>query len=524
MRNNRLARCLAVSKRNRTFLRGGCRFAATSAGVIALCASSASAQVWRFTSSLAVEETLTNNVKLESNATRRSDFVSQITPTFGVIETGAHTSLAAQVSLPILLYARTGSENNTVTPEVSVLGRVEAIPRFFFVEGAVSVSQQYLSPFGARSPSLANATNNRYTSESYRVSPYIQGVAGPNLTYTLRDDVTWTNANRDQNLVGNGAENHLHGNVTRSPTPFGWAADIDRNDTHQAGQDSVQSIARVFALYRIDPQVEVSSRVGYEHDDYGLTMFDNAIYGAGLTWRPTDRTNVAGWWEHRFFGTGYSFDFSHRTPLTVWTVRASRDTTTYPQQLANLPVGGDVQALLNQLFVTRIPDPAQRTTIVNQFIADRGLPATLAAPIALLTQRVTLQESLLASVGLLGARNSVFVSAYRQRNEPIGTPDEVLPPELFGLQNNTQYGAGVVWSHQIAPLVTLTAHLDGSRTLANGSATGSTRQVTAQAIVTTKLSARTSTHAGVRYQLSRSDVGFDYDEAAIFAGLTYQLR
>jgi uncharacterized protein (PEP-CTERM system associated) len=243
-----------------------------------------------------------------------------------------------------------------------------------------------------------------------------------------------------------------------------------------------------------------------------------------LTWRPTDRTNVAGWWEHRFFGTGYSFDFSHRTPLTVWTVRASRDTTTYPQQLANLPVGGDVQALLNQLFVTRIPDPAQRTTIVNQFIADRGLPATLAAPIALLTQRVTLQESLLASVGLLGARNSVFVSAYRQRNEPIGTPDEVLPPELFGLQNNTQYGAGVVWSHQIAPLVTLTAHLDGSRTLANGFATGSTRQVTAQAIVTTKLSARTSTHAGVRYQLSRSDVGFDYDEAAIFAGLTYQLR
>jgi uncharacterized protein (PEP-CTERM system associated) len=426
--------------------------------------------------------------------------------------------------LPILLYARTGSENNAVTPQASVLGRVEAIPRFFFVEGAVSVTQQYLSPFGPRSPSLANATNNRYTSESYRFSPYIQGVSGTNLSYVLRDDITWTNATQDRNLVGNGAENHLHGNVTRSPTPFGWAADIDRNDTHQAGQNLVQSIARVFALYQFDPQVQVSARVGYEHDDYGVTSFDNAIYGTGFTWRPTDRTNVAGWWEHRFFGTGYSFDFSHRTPLTVWTVHASRDTTTYPQQLANLPAGGDVQALLDQLFVTRIPDPAQRTTIVNQFIADRGLPTTLAAPIALFTQRVTLQESLIASVGLLGARNSVFVSAYRQRNEPVGTPDQVLPPELLGLQNNTQYGAGVVWSHQIAPLVTMTANLDGSRTVANGSTTGATRQVTAQAIVTTKFSARTSGHAGVRYQVSRSDVGFDYDEAAIFAGFTYQLR
>jgi hypothetical protein len=42
--------------------------------------------------------------------------------------------------------------------------------------------------------------------------------------------------------------------------------------------------------------------------------------------------------------------------------------------------------------------------------------------------------------------------------------------------------------------------------------------------VTSPVSARTTVFAGARYQISRSDVAVDYNEAAIFAGLTYTYK
>src|SRR2546430_15731655 len=122
--------------------------------------TSAQAETWRFEPSIGVEETLTNNVNLAPNDTRRGDLVTQLTPGFRVAETGAHTSLSGFVSLPILLYARTGSENNKVEPQVNLLGNWEVAERFFFVESAINVNQQYLTPFSVRSESTANAINN----------------------------------------------------------------------------------------------------------------------------------------------------------------------------------------------------------------------------------------------------------------------------------------------------------------------------------------------------------------------------
>lgn len=531
MRVSRRARQRAPGKcaRRPSLSRAGYA-AAACAGMFVLAVSPASAQSWRFSSSIGVEETLTNNVNLEPDATRRSDLVSQITPGVSVTEQGARTTLSAQVALPVLIHARTGSESSTLEPQVSVLGKYEAIPRFFFIEGAVSVSQQYLSPFGPRSDSLANATNNRFTSASYRVTPYVKGAAGNDLTYELRDSVTWTNGYGASNLTNNASTNELTGTIARAPTPVGWAVDIDRTDTRYAQQQQnlVSELARARAIDQIDPQLQLSARGGYEHDDYGLTTFNSAIYGLGASWRPTDRTNVDGFWEHRFFGSSYSFSFSHRMPLSVWSLQASRSTTTFPQQLANLPPGADVPAILNQLFLVRVPDPIQRQTIVNQFILDRGLPSVLSSPVALYTQQITLQESLIGTVGLLGARNSVFFSAYRQHNEPIAGPGIAgiagLSDLLLLIQNNTQYGGGVVWSHPLAPLLTLTASLDGSRTVGTGPTQGSTKQATARAMLATSLSPLTSVFAGIRFQVSRSSVAFDYDEAAIFAGLAHQFR
>ena len=61
-----------------------------------------------------------------------------MTPTLAFSGVGAHATLTGSLSAPILLYARTGAENNYVYPIANVLGNVEAIDKFFYVEGAAT--------------------------------------------------------------------------------------------------------------------------------------------------------------------------------------------------------------------------------------------------------------------------------------------------------------------------------------------------------------------------------------------------
>ena len=247
------------------------------------------------------------------------------------------------------------------------------------------------------------------------------------------------------------------------------------------------------------------------------------IYGVGVRWHPSERTIFDGSWEHRYFGSSYNVTFDHRTPLSVWSFLASRNVTSYPQQLATLSGGIDISAALNQLFQSRVPDPAARQTLVTQLIQDRGLPSFLSNPVTIYSQQLQLTETLIGTVGLLGARNSVFGSLYRQRVEPVSGSGNVLPPELQGLQNNTQYGGNLVWSHSLTPQVALTGTVDGSRTNDN-TGPGVTKQAGVRVGVSTPVSALTTVYAGIRYQVSHSNVSFDYNETAAFVGLLHRFQ
>jgi uncharacterized protein (PEP-CTERM system associated) len=499
-------------------------------GAFACAASVAYADTWLLVPSIGIEETLTNNVNLQPAESRKADLVTQITPGFSFVGSSAHSSVSGSVSAPILLYARTGSENNAVLPFVNIFGSAELVERFFFVEGSANVSQQYLTPFGSRSSSLATRTGNQYTSQVYRVTPYFKGVAGGEVDYLLRLNNTWTKG--DATAVNDSYTNEILGTLQRDPRPFGWGADYDRVETKfQSQQSLVTELVRGRGLYQADPQLRLSISGGYEKNDFLLIDHDNAIYGLGARWRPTERTDVDASWEHRFFGGSYDFNFRHRTALSTWNVYAFRNITSYPQQFATLGAGVDVQNALNQLFSSRIPDAAQRQNLVNQLILDRGLPASLSGPVNLYTQQITLQQVLGTTVGLLGARNNVLLTAFRSRSEPISGTGTPLPDILAVFENNTQYGANVVWATTLTPLVTLTTTVDALRTVSNSEQAATTKQASIRAMLTTAVSPLTAVYAGLRYQLLRSStdvaspfVQSNYDEVAVFVGLNHRFQ
>ncbi len=414
--------------------------------------------------------------------------------------------------------------------QANLLGNVEAVENFFFVEGAVDASPQYFTPFGAQPQGLANATQNRYQSASYRVSPYIRGGTTGDVQYSVRDDNIWSTLNGTPLSVNNSYTNQLTANVARHNPQLGWVLEYNRSSvTFTSQQPQVTQLGRLILEHSPDPQLKLRVSGGYENEDYTLTHSSGPIYGVGATWHPTERTNVEALWEHRFFGSSYLFNFAHRTPLSVWEANASRNITSYPQQIGTLPAGVDVSSIVNQLLLSSIPDPAQRQAAVDQFINSRGLPTSLSSPVNLYTQQITLQTQASGSVGLLGARNSIFLTAFYLRQQPITASGNDLPGFIAGFNDNTQVGTNIVWTHNLTPSLQLVASGTVSRTESNlpqdtlgFSATS--RQGYATIGLSTPLSPNTTVNGSVRYQVQHVDQGTGYNEAAVLFGLSHTFR
>jgi uncharacterized protein (PEP-CTERM system associated) len=504
----------------------GRRARAAALIALSLAASSAQTQTVRIGETLAVTETFTNNVNLTPSGSAKSDLVSEITPSVSIDARGAHSSLQGNIGVPIVLYARTGSENNKAYVNGDLTGSFEAIDKFFFIEAQASASQQYITPFGATPVGLTNATNNRYTSITYRLSPYVKGVTSGNITYLLRLNAVWGNLYNVPTDVGNTHYTELIGNLASPVAPWGWAVDLSRTDVKFTDQSpQITQLVRLRLIDQIDPQLQLSGSLGYEDNQYPLTDYRGAIYGIAAKWRPTERTSVDAGWEHRFFGASYLFAFEHRTALSVWNADFSRNITSYPQQLAALAAGVNVSSLLNDLLSTRIPDPTQRQAAVNQLISDRGLPQILGAPVNLYTQQILLQQNGSFTIGLLGVNNAIFLRAFDLKSQPITGSGTALPPDLSFGNNNTQRGATVTWTYALSPFTNLVGSAGASKTYSNVDSSITTDNYFVRVSVNWRMSPLTNVQFGARYQVQHGDFqGGDYNEAAVFAGFQYRFQ
>ena len=253
--------------------------------------------------------------------------------------------------------------------------------------------------------------------------------------------------------------------------PWGWTLEYSGTryapaDTDTYGSYTIQ-VVRGLLIYQYDPQLQVSFRGGYERDRFPFTGSQGVIYGAGMQWSPSERTQVTGFWEHRFFGSSYSAQINHRLPRVAFGASFARGLNTYPQNALSIPAGANVATFVDAAFATRITDPAERALAVQQFVAQTGLPPTLATPVNIFAANVQLQTTGQVSAVLIGSRNSLAFSAYYSKTEAISGTGSVLPPALQFGQNNTQTGAGVSFSHRLSGMTGLTASATYSTTKSN---------------------------------------------------------
>jgi uncharacterized protein (PEP-CTERM system associated) len=493
-------------------------FRAAVAALLGMASAACAAGDWRTSLSLTGSATLTDNVDLAPKGQEETDLYLTVTPSIGARREGARLKANVVYAPSLTVYASSAAPDlfNSLYADASL----EAVQDFFFVDANASIYQTFLSPFGSFPSDVGLKTDNRTETYTLSVSPYIKGRIGAEGAYEVRnrttytaDDASLTNASRYVSWSG------------RASAPlarrWSWTLEGSRDTTYYTDQRDLESnIARLLLTYRVSPDLALTARAGYEHNNYGLTDTNDAIYGVGLTWTPTPRTLVNGYVEDRYFGTSYNLSASHRRRLSAFTLYGSRDVSTYPQQLLFTLPPGDARSLMNAALTARIPDPVQRQAAVQQLLTATGTPNNILAPTTFYTEQANLVDNVGASIALLGVRNSVVLSVNWVKNQPISQiSGQPLPPQLQGISRYETYGAAVDWSLRLTARTRSSLLVSRYYTEQLDTPDDNSTNTQARYQLVTQLSRRTTGSVGVRWTEFNSNLArvSDYTEHAIFA-------
>ena len=154
-----------------------------------------------------------------------------------------------------------------------------------------------------------------------------------------------------------------------------------------------------------------------------------------------------------------SSPLNHRSPFWALGFNASRDATTFTQQVLAVPAGGNVAAVVDAAFATRITDPVQRAAAVDAVSQTAG-PSQPASESA---ERLCAADR--ARRATDADRRAAWDSETRwwppsitRKTETISASGEVLPlVSGGGVSNNKQQGGSIVFSHQLTPLTNIVA-------------------------------------------------------------------
>lgn len=479
------------------------------------------AQRWTVDVGVSTQVTVTDNSGFEdSRSQTKSDGVVEVAPRVTFSREGARLRAAGSLALGVLHYVE-GTRESRLVPAANVGATLEAVPRNFFIDAAAVVTQTRANPFAPQPEGLSSV--NRLQEAQLRLSPYLQGNPSVNTRVFARSDNSLTRGTRQGVTEIDSYVGRHVAEFERLPRPLGFGLQLERTETRF--RDTAQGpltldVGRLKFTYGPGPQLTTGLRYGYETNNYVVDGGDGRIWGAELTWRPTERTDLNGVWERRFFGSGARLSFSHRLPRLAWNVLMSRDVGSAAQSLFTLPATDNVAGLLDAALTTRFPDPVERARVVQELMARQGLPSTLGSPLPLYAQRVSLLTSKSASIVLLGARGSVGLTSFYLRTEDLR--DSIFAP-IDDTLNNSQRGAALTFSRELSPVTSLNATLSWTHTKGLTQADPEeSDQHTLRVQALRRIGPRTQAYVGARRQLFNSNRVGDAREAAAFAGLAHR--
>ena len=424
-------------------------------------AGGALAQKWTLTASAGATATYNHYIGRESAA----GWIRSLPYGALGIHSGGGGRLKLNGTVGASQFLCTGGQGNSFAPSVALSGEPRGDRKVLLHRRDCERLETFITPFGPQPANLTVQTNNRYISQTYGVSPYIQGVIAPNISYSLRDDNIWTPSSSygdssaktpttyQNNLNGQMSSVVGHGGGwTLQYTPTGVRQWHRHRYVRHPGCPRHSFLRGGPAADPLGPRrLRKRSLPGLERqptERYSRrrTIQDRSWRRPQLAADGTDsRSTDSG-------STGFSArpttcQASHRLPNIALSANFTRGLSTFPQLALAIPAGITVAQFLDAAFTTRIPDPAQRAAAVAQFLAQTGLPPNPDQPAELLRavdHACSRRQSL--SAVWVGIRNTLGFTLFNSRSDAIsGTGSELPSATQFGA-SNTQTGGGINYS------------------------------------------------------------------------------
>ena len=485
---------------------------------------------WKVTPMLTLGQTYTDNVGLQSDANKRSQWVTEATPSIAVYGQNSRVQLNARASAGFYMYSDRPAGTRSNNTEYNANGRVKVIDELLYVDARASRASQPVSAFG-----LQDDRGNRFSDENstdvtyWSISPYLTRRFGNVAVATLRYTHDQTDADATQ-FGSSTSDSALFDLVSgRAWRDIGWNVRYARQDmrTDRYG-DTLSENALLGLNYAVHRTLKLTATRGYDRYDYqaldGITA--GASWSAGFAWRPSARTAVDLSAGRHFLGNTGSLLASHRSRHTVWRLSYSDAVTNARQQFGQTQTI-DTAVLIDSLFAATIADPFARRQAVLDYLQASGLPLSTTESVNYLTNRFFRQKQALASFAFNQRAHSTVVSAFASERVVLSTGEVdagLLGSELFALNDNVrQVGASAAHSYRLNALSSATATLTATR---NRSLTTSVEQD--QQSLRLALTRRFSRKLFGNVELSharggRGQFGPGYTENAIRATLSAQL-
>ncbi|MFM2398699.1 MAG: hypothetical protein RL341_856, partial [Pseudomonadota bacterium] len=378
-----------------------------------------------------------------------------------------------------------------------------------------------LSPLTAEN--AGGIAQSRFNAVQTRVIPTLFREFGSNIRFETSSDNTWTTFAGDSagRLVDAFVGVHEISLVQRAQ-PFGWSVRAAREDTKYdvtTLDRFTTDTARAGIEYLFGNEFSVGVGGGRERNRFpGFSADGGTSYG-NLRWRPAPAASLFAEVQKRFFGNEWTLEAQYRTPVFAFSARASRDLESFQQQLLALPRGGNVAGLIDDILAGRIADPVQRAQTVQDLINRRALPLQIDQATAIYSERIQLSQGARISAAILGARNSLSLTLFRNRAEDVPGFDNALGSVALVALSSKRVGATLAWNHRLSATSSLDSEVSTVNATGGGQLTGKSRQTRVQAIYSLAFSPRSVGSLGYRFQ-RYSLTGSESDrENAIFATL-----
>jgi uncharacterized protein (PEP-CTERM system associated) len=480
----------------------------------------AGARVWSVVPRIGMALTATDNVDLASTG-ERSETILELSPGLRVQAAGRTLTGYLDYQRREFHYTRDTSPRRSLN-QLNAFGSLEAIEDTLAIDVAGSVSEQAVSAFGPQGSAFtvnANKAENRV----FSVSPVLTGQLGGYLDYSARFAATAARSD-SSTALGDSDSRDWSGQIgSGSPiAQLSWAlSGTSQQVRFASGRESEADSATARVFWQTSPQLRLWVSGGRESNNY-LTVDreSETTRGAGFEWAPSPRTQLQAGRERRFFGDSDTVAFSHRSGRSTLRFDHSRSVSSPSDNLAADAGIGRIYDLVDAQFASRIPDPAERASAVDEFLASRGIAPDTQVTSGFLSARVFVQRASTLSLMLTGVRNTVVVSGSRTESESLG--NALLGDDFDAFQQIRQTGVSASWTLTLSPRSALS--LGGSRQRTTGE--GTTAQQTTLTTVQTGLTLRPGPRTAMTVRLQRSEAADSpqpYVEKSATLSLTYSL-